>query len=144
LAAQHSSRDDCSCSCAGALPPSSGSTPAATNTLKGARNDRRNPIACSLDASELQQRLNAIAEIGADSLIGRSTDGYRHLLRFSSDAEARRRLQAIVVAEEKCCSFLDLLLEEDRDELVLTISAPKDRQPVADELATTFALHERD
>jgi hypothetical protein len=97
------------------------------------------PIACSLGASDLQERLSEIAEIGAESLIERSTEDGRHLLRFRSDAETRRRLEAVVAAEEKCCSFLDLSLEEQGSQLVLMLSAPEDGQPVADELAATFA-----
>src|ERR1043165_841906 len=96
------------------------------------------PIACSLGASDLRQRLSEIAEVGADSLIERGTVGERHLLRFRSDAKTRRRLEAIVVAEAKCCSFLDLSLEEQGAELVLTVSAPGDGQPVADELAAAL------
>jgi hypothetical protein len=97
------------------------------------------PLACSLGASDLRQRLAEIAEVGADSLIERSADGERHLLRFRSDADTRRRLEAIVVAEAKCCSFLDLSLEEQGGELVLSVSAPQDGQSVADGLAAAFA-----
>jgi len=97
------------------------------------------PIACSLDASELQERLREIAEVGATSLIERSTEGDRHLLRFRSDAETHRRLEAIVAAEAKCCSFLDLSLEERGGELILTVGAPENGQPIADELAAAFA-----
>jgi hypothetical protein len=97
------------------------------------------PIACSLGASDLRQRLNEIAEVGADSLIERSAEGERHLLRFRSDLETRRRLEVIVAAEAKCCSFLDLSLEEQAGELVLSLSAPEGAQPVADELAAAFA-----
>lgn len=97
------------------------------------------PIACSLGASDLKRRLTAIAEIGAKSLRGREADGKRHLLRFRSDAETRRQLEAIVAAEAECCSFLDLTLEEDGSELVLTVAAPEDGQAVADELAAAFA-----
>lgn len=96
------------------------------------------PIACSLDAGDLKQRLAAIAEIGAESLLGRETDGGRHLLRFRSDAETRRRLEEIVAAEAECCSFLDLTLEERSDELILSVAAPENGQAVADELAAAF------
>lgn len=99
----------------------------------------RTLIACSLGASDLRQRLDEIAEVGAESLIERSADGARHLLRFRSDPETRRRLEAIVAAEAKCCSFLDLSLAEEGGELVLSISAPEDGQPIADELAAAFA-----
>jgi hypothetical protein len=97
------------------------------------------PIACSLGASDLRQRLAEIAEISAESLIERSADGERHLLRFRSNADTLRRLEAIVAAEAKCCSFLDLSLEAQGDELVLSVSAPEGGQPVADELAAAFA-----
>lgn len=97
------------------------------------------PIACSLSASDLRQRLDEIAEVGANSLIEHSADGERHLLRFRSDPETRRRLEAIVTAEAQCCSFLDLSLAEEDGELVLSVSAPQDGQPIADELAAAFA-----
>jgi hypothetical protein len=97
------------------------------------------PIACSLGASDLRQRLDEITEVGAGSLIEHSADGERHLLRFRSDPATRRRLEASVAAEAKCCSFLDLSLEEQGGELVLSISAPPDGQPIADELAAAFA-----
>jgi hypothetical protein len=96
------------------------------------------PIACSLGASDLQQRLAEIAKIGADSLTDRAVEDGRHVLRFRADATTRERLDAIVAAEADCCSFLDLSLVEDADELVLTIAAPDDAQPVADDLALAF------
>ena len=95
------------------------------------------PIACSLGAGDLKRRLAAIAEIGSESLLGREADGGRHLLRFRSDAETRRRLEEIVAAERECCSFLDLTLK-CRGELLLTVAAPQDGQTVADELAAAF------
>ncbi len=97
-----------------------------------------NPVACSLGADELQQRLAAIAEIGASSLISREIQGNRQVLRFRASQSARRRLEGIVAAEAECCSFLDLALSVDRAELVLSIAAPKDAQAVADELAKAF------
>ncbi len=97
------------------------------------------PIACSLGAGELEQRLAAIAEIGAESLVSHEVEGDRHLLRFRADANTRRRLEGIVAAEAECCSFLDLSLGEDGDELVLSIAAPEDGRAIADGLAKAFA-----
>lgn len=96
------------------------------------------PIACSLDAGELEQRLAEIAAVGAASLVSRAREGDRHVLRFRADATARRRLEAIVAAEAECCSFLDLSLCEEAGELVLSIGAPKDAEAVATGLAGTF------
>lgn len=97
------------------------------------------PVACSLGASELRQRLNAIGEVGADNLISREAEGDRHRLRFRSTASTRRRLEDIVTAEAECCAFLDISLSEEGGELVLSIAAPEDGQAVADELAEAFA-----
>jgi hypothetical protein len=97
------------------------------------------PIACSLAPDDLQRRLAAIAAIGASKLIAREAEGDRHLLRFRAGTETRRQLEEIVAAEAKCCSFLDLALEDRGGELVLTIAAPPDAQPIADELASAFA-----
>ena len=65
-------------------------------------------------------------------------EGGVHALRFRPDPTTRRRLEEIIAAESECCAFLDLKLREDEDELVLTIAAPADGQPVAEELALAF------
>ena len=98
------------------------------------------PIACSLGASELEQRLVAIARIGADSLVSRDLKDGRHLLRFRAGAASQAQLEEIVAAEAECCSFLDLSLSIDVDELVLSIAAPQDAQALADGLASTFGV----
>jgi hypothetical protein len=96
-------------------------------------------VACSLEANDLEQRLAAIAKIGSDSLLYRQFDGNRHLLGFRAGPTTRRRLEDIVAAEAKCCSFLDLSLSEKGEELVLSIAAPQDAQALADGLAGAFA-----
>lgn len=97
------------------------------------------PAACSLGAGDLQRRLTAMAEIGAESLIDRNVRAGRHMLRFRSDAGTRRRLENLVAAEAECCAFLDLSLREERGDLVLSISAAENGQAVAEELARAFA-----
>jgi hypothetical protein len=97
------------------------------------------PIACSLGASELQQRFDEIAEVGAASLLGRDAKDGKHTLCFRRDATTRARLEKIVFAEAACCSFLDLELVEHEDKLILTLIAPGAGQPVADGLAAAFA-----
>jgi hypothetical protein len=97
------------------------------------------PVVCSLDAGDLEQRLAAIGEIGAESLIDRRQDGERHLLRFRSDPRTRERLEDIVRAERECCAFLDLLLEDEGDYVVLSVAAPEAGQATADGFAMAFA-----
>src|SRR5262245_21979769 len=97
------------------------------------------PIACSLGAGELNERLAAIAEIGAGSLIAHEIEDGGHRPRFRADPGTRERLDPGVAAEAECCSFLDLSLRALGEELVLSIAAPKDAQAVADELAVAFS-----
>ncbi|HEV7400133.1 MAG TPA: hypothetical protein VGN84_07655 [Solirubrobacterales bacterium] len=97
------------------------------------------PSACSLGAGALEQRLAAIAEIGAGSLTSRRFEGDRHLLRFRAGGETRKRLEEIVAAEAECCSSLDLSLSEEGGELTLSIAAPRDARTLADGLAEAFA-----
>jgi hypothetical protein len=97
-----------------------------------------NPIACSLDPGDLRHRLSEIAAIGAESLIARDTEGDRYLLRFSRNEATRRRLAAIVAAEARCCSFLELSPEDREDALVLSIVAPEGAEAVASQLASAF------
>ncbi len=96
------------------------------------------PIACSLGENELGRRLDAIAKIGANSLISHGVEGGLHLLRFRASTATRQSLEGIIKAEAECCAFLDLSLSEEGDELVLSIAAPEDAQPLADEFAKAF------
>jgi hypothetical protein len=93
-------------------------------------------IACSLDATELPERLAEIAAIGKDSLLSVSPEG---VLRFRGDQATRERLQAIITAESACCSFLGFDLRDDAGALVLTITAPEGAEPLALDLVNAFA-----
>lgn len=97
------------------------------------------PVACSLGANELEGRLAAIVAVGNDSLISHQIEDNQHQLRFRADASTRRRLKEIVAAEAKCCSFLGLSLTDEGGALLLSISAPEQGQPIADEFAAAFS-----
>jgi hypothetical protein len=96
------------------------------------------PPACSLDNATLEERLAAIAEIGADRLISRQLEDGGHLLRFRADAATRKRLEQVVAAEAECCAFLDLSLAEKGGELMLSIAAPPEARALASGLAARF------
>ncbi len=98
-----------------------------------------NPIACTLDESDLRQRLDEIASLGAESLIRHEKTEEGHVLRFRNDGDTHRRLTEIAAGEAECCPFLDLRVSERDDELVLAIDAPKEGRPVADELVRSFS-----
>jgi hypothetical protein len=98
------------------------------------------PVVCSLNAGDLEQRLAAIGEVGAKSLVDRQEDGGRHLLRFRSDPETQASLEEIIEAERQCCAFLDLSLAKESDHLVLSVAAPEAGQATADGFAMAFSL----
>jgi hypothetical protein len=93
------------------------------------------PIACSLGASQLPERLAEIAALSRDSFLADGPDG----LRFRGDEGTRTRLDALVAAESECCSFLSFDVRTDEGDLVLSIAAPPDAQGVADALIDAFA-----
>lgn len=96
------------------------------------------PIACTLGASDLRQRLDEISALGAASLIAHEASDGVHTLRFRRDEGTRHRLEQIAAAEARCCSFLDLGISERDGELVLTIAAAEGGEQVAEALALTF------
>jgi hypothetical protein len=96
------------------------------------------PIACRLGETDLRQRLDEIAALGAEGLLGHEETGEGHVLRFRNDESTRRRLKKIVTAEAKCCPFLELEIDERDRALLLALAAPADGRAVADELARVF------
>lgn len=95
-------------------------------------------MACSLGASDLEQRLANIAELGANSLISHDVDGAQQLLRFRAGAETRRRLEDVIAAEGQCCAFFDMALSEEDNALILAIAAPEEASEIAAALAKAF------
>lgn len=98
-----------------------------------------NPIACTLDESGLRQRLDEIAALGAESLLGHEEREKGHVLRFRNDESTRRRLERIVAAEAECCPFLELEINERGSALLLALSAPLEGRATADELVRFFS-----
>jgi len=95
------------------------------------------PIACSLGAADLSQRLAEIGALGRDALVGSEIAPGRAVLRFSGGVHDR--VAAIAVAEAQCCPFLELRVTDEPDAVVLEIRAPADAQPVLEELAAAFS-----
>lgn len=99
------------------------------------------PVVCSLEGGALEQRLTAIAELGAESLVEHVEEGGRHVLRFHRGPRSRSRLEGIVSAEAACCAFLNLSLDDDGDHLVLSVAAPEAGQQTADGFARAFSAN---
>ena len=96
------------------------------------------PIACSLSAGDLNDRLAEIAGLGRDALLEAELAGRRAELRFVSAPDIRQRLERIVAAESECCAFLTMTTREEGDALVLTIVAPEGAELVLEELVDGF------
>jgi hypothetical protein len=103
----------------------------------------RLPIACTLDAGQLQDRLAEMSAVGRSSLRAVEPGSRQAVLRFGPAGAVRERLAAIVQAESHCCAFMDFELRERADEIVLTISAPEGAEPVLSDLVAAFSSQER-
>jgi hypothetical protein len=96
------------------------------------------PIACSLSATELPERLARMAALGRDALLACEHDGTRAQLRFAAAPGVRERVEAIVAAEAECCAFLTMRVGEHPGGIVLSIEAPEGAGPVLAELVDAF------
>jgi hypothetical protein len=101
---------------------------------------RELPMACSLDATGLEDRARELAELGSSSLTGHRRDGGAHRLCFRFSPETERRLRAAVAAEAECCPFLTLTVSRDDEALELRIEGPEEAQPAVDLLAAAFEV----
>jgi hypothetical protein len=101
------------------------------------------PVACSLDAGALSDRLAHMAELGGAALLDARIGGRRALLRFAAGKEVRGRLDGIVAAEARCCPFLGMDLTEEPGTLTLTIIGPAGAEPVVEDLVTAFSRRAR-
>ena len=104
--------------------------------------DSKTPIACSLNADDYRQRVDAVRELGAAALLSVSDRSDGAELTFRNTTGVREELTAIVQAENACCPFLDLSIgsdeDEDEDELSLTITAPREALAVVRDLVRSF------
>ena len=97
------------------------------------------PIACSLDATELPERLREMADLGRDALLDARIEATRAQLRFAAGEAVHERLEAVVAAESRCCAFLTMRIVPAADGLLLTIDAPAGADVVLAELVDAFA-----
>jgi hypothetical protein len=94
-------------------------------------------IACTLDVGDFRDRLAEIGALNRDALREHRREGLVLHLRYA--AEAANRVREVVKREQACCGFLAFDLREERDELWLTITAPKEARAAAETLFDQFA-----
>jgi hypothetical protein len=94
------------------------------------------PIACTLQPGDYRARLEWIAELARDGLLGVSRHDLRLELRYAPGVADRVR--EMVDKERSCCAFLDFGLAETDAGVRLTITAPERARDVADALFEQF------
>ena len=83
------------------------------------------PIACSLDGHEARRRWNEWNVVMGGRL-GAELTSHGLTVRFSTDRVGRERLVALVAAERQCCGFVECELEDQGDEMSLTVRGNKE------------------
>jgi hypothetical protein len=95
------------------------------------------PIACTLDAGNLRERLEWIADLNARALRGWRHDDLRLTLDY--EAGAIEEVRQMVANEQACCAFLTFDIVEMGGTIRLTIIAPEDARDAAEALFEPFA-----
>ncbi|MBA3746454.1 MAG: hypothetical protein H0W96_03055 [Solirubrobacterales bacterium] len=96
------------------------------------------PMMCSLSAGDLRVRLAEMADLGRTALQTTRIEPLQAQLRFAAGAGVRDRVDAIVVAEAQCCSFLEMRATAEPDTVVLTIDARAGAEVVLAGLVDAF------
>ncbi|ODU67210.1 MAG: hypothetical protein ABT11_20760 [Novosphingobium sp. SCN 66-18] len=95
------------------------------------------PIACTLDAGNLKDRLEWIGKLNARSLLGSRRGDLSLTLDYALDAIGDVR--EMVASEEACCAFLAFIIDERADRVRVTITAPETAREAAEALFEPFA-----
>ena len=99
------------------------------------------PIACTLDAGNLKDRLASIASLNARSLKGSRRDGLTLTLNYLPSA--LEDVRKMVAGEQICCAFLDFRIQEEAEQVTVTIVAPEEAKEAAENLFRPFASRGR-
>jgi hypothetical protein len=81
-------------------------------------------FACSLDAAELLDRVEAWREVVARATSHGVDDG-RVVAVYPKDTQLSGRLRELVAAEAECCSFLRFDVQETPDAIVTEVRLPE-------------------
>ena len=96
------------------------------------------PVACSLSAAELPDRLAEMRAIGKTSFLGAEIHPRRAAIRFKPGADVARRLQSMVDKETRCCSFLAMSVTDRPGAVELEIVAPDGAEPLLEDFVAAF------
>ena len=77
---------------------------------------------CTLDTTNLDARLREWQSLRSDALISESHSETGSVSVFKVDDEVKRRLDALIRAENDCCSHLRFHVREDDARIVVEVS----------------------
>jgi hypothetical protein len=91
------------------------------------------PIACTLDAAQMSERVASIDALLDDALLDQSEidGGLRTRFRDAPGVEAR--IRDLIDAESRCCAFLSFAVGRDGDALWLDITGAPEARPVIEQ-----------
>jgi hypothetical protein len=94
------------------------------------------PIACTLTAGDLRDRLAWISMLNRDALRGYDRADLTLRLRYAP--QAVQHVRNLMRQEQACCAFLTFEIHEQPDEVTLTIKAPERARATIDALFGPF------
>ena len=94
------------------------------------------PIACTLTAGDLRDRLGWIATPNRDALLGHDRADLTLRLRYAP--QAVQHVRSLMRQEQACCAFLSFEMHEQPGEVTLTVKAPEQARAAIDELFEPF------
>ena len=97
------------------------------------------PIACTLEAGDLKERVASIRELARDALLGFEREGM--ILSLRDRTSAAERVREMVNQEEHCCAFLRFSVLETPNPIAVTTTSPEAAADAA--WWMFFAVHRR-
>jgi hypothetical protein len=93
----------------------------------------KEPIACSLDASQLEDRKESFGTLAAKYLVRTARSEHGASLYFrDSDGTVEAAVRELARAEKACCPFFEFSVTRDAGVVRLEISAPAEAQAFVD------------
>ena len=138
--------EGCAClALEGALAPGGGGAthPSPSPAVGGAMRtipiyDDSQPVACSIDRSEIPGRIELVERMRAALRAVERTE-HGMLLRFPSRPDVEDDIRRFAVDEKRCCAFWGFAVEATTDEVTLRWDAPPRAGEVVDQLLEYFA-----
>ena len=88
-----------------------------------------NPNGCTLESSELIERIAEWREVSSQA-ISRRVEAERITSTYPPDPDLLERLQDLIAAEAECCAFLDFTIQEGERQTVVELAFPADARPL--------------